>query len=112
MSREIDKNSLVVNDGDIVIVSNTPTKKGGIFAEVGVSPLVGSDALVALRPEVSGKVKRGSLTGKLLPNLSPTNSALLTGGETEFVEGKSISVTLPNNLDRLRRFLGKKLLGL
>ena len=111
MTREIDKNSIVVDEGDIVIVSDERTKKNGGFSKVSISPLVDGDALVVLQPELSGKTKRRSLTGKLLPNLSPENSALLTGGTAKFVKGESISVTPPNKLDKLRHRLGKILLG-
>lgn len=110
MSREI-KGGIVVEEEDVVIVSNQPTKKGGWFAKVGTTELVKGDALVGLHPVVKDESKNKSLTGKLLPNLSPENSVLLTEDGTEFVEGKSISITLPNKIDKLRHRIGKKLLG-
>ena len=111
MVREIDKRSLVVDEGDLVIVSNTSNKKDGVFAEVGIAELVEGEALVGFRPVIDDKTKHRCLTGKLLPNLSPKKSVLLTRTSPIFIDGKNFSITVPNKFDKARHLLGRKLLG-
>ena len=55
MAREIDNGPIVVNEGEIVIVSDTQKKKYGIFARVGVSELGGGEAMVGLLPVIADK---------------------------------------------------------
>lgn len=111
MSREIDKGSIVVDEGDLVIVSRTSKKKDGVFAKVGIAALRQGYALVGFQPVIDDKSKHMSTTGMLLPNLSPQKSVLLTGEGREFIEGRDFSLSLTNKLDRARYFIGKKLLG-
>ena len=110
MAREIDNGSLVVNEGDVVIVSKIQKKKG-VFSKVGIVELVEGEALVGLQPVIDDKTKHVTTHGKLLPNLSSEKSALLTLTSSEFVEGKNFSISVPNKLDKVRYFIGKKLLG-
>jgi len=109
--REIDNGSLVVNEGDVVIVSNTRKRQDGFFSKVGISELNEGEALVGLRPVINDKTRHSVVSGKLLPNSSPEISVLLDEMAGEFVEGKGVFIYVPNKLDRVRYFIGKKLLG-
>src|SRR3989344_2499447 len=109
-SREVDDGSLVVNEGDIVIVSNERGKKNGIFARVGMAELLEGQAIVAFHPVIDDKTRHRGANGLLLPNLSPEKSALLIGKPDEnFVKGQDFSVSVPNRLDKIRYSVGKKL---
>ena len=67
--------------------------------------------MVGLKPVIDDKTKHVTIYGKLLPNLSSDKSVLLTLTSGKFVEGKNFSISAPDKLDKVRYFIGKKLLG-
>lgn len=109
-AKEYEDGSMVVNEGDIVIVSDTSKKNDGVFAKVGICELVGGKALVGLHPVIEDKNRHKSLVGGLSPSTSPHTKVVLEGKTGDFKEG-DFSAHVPNKVDQIRYKVGKKMLG-
>ena len=111
-ARKLENGSLVVNEDDIVIVSNKSTKKEGYFARVSTALLTEGNVSIGFRSVIPDKSKHRVTVGQVLPNISKERSALLVGKPIEqFREGEDFTVSVPNKIDKLRYTLGRKLLN-